>query len=178
MKRKTIYKLPKDKKIRRVLQKRAEKYSKPFEEEKSKNLVSFVGFTIGNEKYGILENEVEFVFPIREFTPLPGLPPYFLGIVSYQGKVVPLLDMAVPFQISREVQPEEGFALLLRKDDLELALFADKLEGIKEIHKDQLSGTLSFAKENRHKFLKAITEEPRGFFDIQKVVNLSEWKIK
>lgn len=49
--------------------------------------------TIGDEQIAITTRDVRRVAPMPELTPVPGLPPVYLGVVNYEGDVLPVVDL-------------------------------------------------------------------------------------
>src|SRR5262249_53998132 len=51
-----------------------------------------VEFRLAHESYGIASSYVREVYPLRELTPLPGTPPFVLGIINVRGEILSVLD--------------------------------------------------------------------------------------
>jgi purine-binding chemotaxis protein CheW len=52
-----------------------------------------VEFLLAQERYGIATRCVREVLPLVELTPLPGVPPFVLGIANVRGQIVSVLDL-------------------------------------------------------------------------------------
>ena len=56
-------------------------------------LLEILEFTLGQERYAFPSSYVREVFPLTEITPLPGLPPYILGVVNVRGRILSVMDI-------------------------------------------------------------------------------------
>jgi chemotaxis-related protein WspB len=60
-------------------------------------------FGLGGEPYAIESRRVVEVLPLVPARPLPGLPEYLLGLFTYRGDLVPLVDLGLRFGVGRAV---------------------------------------------------------------------------
>lgn len=86
-------------------------------------------FSAGSFDFGIFENEVATIAEWREPTPLPHAPESVLGVVSLQGRMLTVLDVAV--LAGGESVPAYRYIIALRGEE-QLALVASKLGRIIE----------------------------------------------
>jgi purine-binding chemotaxis protein CheW len=56
-------------------------------------------FVLAQERYAIETAWVREVVPLRDLTPLPGLPAFVLGIIHLRGQIVSLLDLRKFFEL-------------------------------------------------------------------------------
>ena len=57
-------------------------------------VLQWVTFRLENESYGINVMQVQEVLRYSEIAPVPGAPPYVLGIINLRGNVVTVIDTA------------------------------------------------------------------------------------
>jgi purine-binding chemotaxis protein CheW len=82
---------------------------------------------------GIFENEIATVAPWRKPTPLPQSPPTVLGVVSIQGRILTVLDLATLLD-SNTVSPEQSHQhILALRGDEQLALAVEAVADTIEI---------------------------------------------
>ena len=62
-----------------------------------------IEFVLADEKYAVESSFVREVYPFREFTPIPGAPPFVLGIINVRGHIVSVVDLKKFFGL-----PEKG----------------------------------------------------------------------
>lgn len=121
--------------------------------------VDVLEFRLAKERYAIETRFVREVYPLKELTPLPGTPPFVVGIVNVRGHILPVYDLKKFFDL-----PETGITdlhriILLQNDDLELGLLADASVGVRTILLDDLQPSLPTLTGIRQEYLKGVTGE-------------------
>lgn len=154
-----------------ILRKRAaELYESGFENTESENGTEAIVFKTGNETYAVDTNYLSEVFPFREITKIPCTPPYILGVVNYRGKIISVTDLKKLFDIQGDFLNEKNRILILKKDKMELGVFADEVIGMILIDEDRLQRSLSSLKGIRERYLKGITPERIVYLDAGKLL--------
>ena len=59
----------------------------------------YLTFTLGREYYGIGVLKVREIIRIMDVTSVPQMPPYIKGVVNLRGKVVPVVDLRIKFEL-------------------------------------------------------------------------------
>ena len=90
--------------------------AKPFEPIES-DIIQLIGFYIGDEEYAIpIINIQEIIKPI-EFTRVPSVPDYVLGVFNMRGNVMPLIDLAGLFSLGKSEMTPHTRYIILRKEN-------------------------------------------------------------
>src|SRR5664279_2901080 len=96
------------KEIQTILKNRAIALAQEPEQKKVASAVcEIIEFTLAAECYGIESSFVREVYPLKDFTPLPGVSSFILGIVNVRGQILPLVDLKKFFNL-----PENGLGQL------------------------------------------------------------------
>lgn len=90
-------------------------------------------FTLGGERYAIGSEHVSEVVPFNQFTPLPGTPPWIMGIVPVRGRVVSVVDLRQLFELPVTGLADRNFLAVLRGPEMEFGLFIDRVLGIETL---------------------------------------------
>ena len=61
--------------------------------------------TVAGQPYAIPSRTVLEVLPLVPARPIPLLPPFVLGVFTYRGHLVPLVDLAIRFGAGRNPPP-------------------------------------------------------------------------
>ncbi|EAI4358204.1 purine-binding chemotaxis protein CheW, partial [Campylobacter upsaliensis] len=86
-------------KLNQVLQRQQSQMVDRDEIRKEDDIIQLVGFVVGDEEYAIpILNIQEIIKPI-EFTRVPSVPDYVLGVFNMRGNVMPLIDLAQRFNL-------------------------------------------------------------------------------
>ena len=86
-------------KLNQVLKRQKRQVIDPSEKEREE-IVQLVGFIVGDEEYAIpILNIQEIIKPI-EYTRVPSVPEYVLGVFNLRGSVIPLIDLRKKFSLN------------------------------------------------------------------------------
>jgi chemotaxis signal transduction protein len=102
-----------------------------FDDERPKGVVrTLQRFRAGSSEFGIFAEEIAAVVTWREPVPLPDTPKSVLGVVSIQGRMLTVLDLAIlPMREANSIDaPREapGYIIALRGDE-QLALAVEAM---------------------------------------------------
>ncbi|MDG9922915.1 MULTISPECIES: chemotaxis protein CheW [unclassified Pseudomonas] len=148
----------------RLLQ-RTREWARSVEEARPDSLIELLSFTLGEELYAIETGHVGAVLPLPHFTPLPGTPPFVLGIVNVRGHIVSVLDLRVFFELPIEGLSDKNYLVVLRNQDMEFGLLADRIRGIEQIPRDSLQAGLANLTGIRANYLLGVTAEQTTVLD-------------
>ena len=148
----------------RLLQ-RTREWARSVEETRPDSLIELLSFTLGEELYAIETVHVGAVLPLPHFTPLPGTPPFVLGIVNVRGHIVSVLDLRVFFELPIEGLSDKNYLVVLRSQDMEFGLLADRIRGIEQIPRDSLQAGLANLTGIRANYLLGVTAEQTTVLD-------------
>lgn len=84
----------------------------------------------GQSRYAFSAENVVEVITSPAVTPLPGQPDYLRGLISYKGRVVPVLSLRALRGLDADA--DEPICVMIRMDDLLLALTVDSAESLME----------------------------------------------
>lgn len=99
----------------------------------------FLCYRVGNARFGIAGTEIERVTRAAEVTLLPGAPETILGIIDYQGTLVPVVSMRRKFGWPEPgVRATDCFVIGVDNANRRLALAVDGIEALIECGVDSL----------------------------------------
>lgn len=100
-------------KLESILKKQQTQLVGPEFDQNDDDIVQLVGFIVGEEEYAIpILNIQEIIKPI-EYTRVPGVPDYVLGVFNMRGNVMPLIDLAQRFRLgSSKMTPQTRYIVL------------------------------------------------------------------
>lgn len=109
----------------RILDERARTLARPQLHADENPGEELVVFQLGDATYGIPARAVHEVHPLNRFTPLPGTPPFVVGLVNVRGRLLTALDLR-PLLHLEPAAPQQGALLLIvGNKNIEVALLAD-----------------------------------------------------
>ncbi len=103
-----------------------------------KNRLQIVLFTLDEPRYALRLSVVERVVRAVEITILPKTPPHILGVINYQGQIIPVVDIRQRLHLPQhDLGPNDQFILAHTSQRL-VALLVDSVTGIQELEEREL----------------------------------------
>lgn len=101
-------------KLNQILQKQQTQVSGAGIDHREDDIIQLVGFVVGDEEYAIpILNIQEIIKPI-EYTRVPSVPDYVLGVFNMRGNVMPLIDLAQRFHLGNSKMTAQTRYIVLR----------------------------------------------------------------
>ena len=119
-----------------------------------------VVFELGGQRMVAPLGEVSEVLSMPEYTMMPLVQPWLLGIANVRGRLLPLTDLAKFLQMSRQTsQPNQGKVIVIDHQSLFLGLIVDQVLGIEQFSSSQyraepIDVDSPFAPYNHGQFVK------------------------
>jgi purine-binding chemotaxis protein CheW len=128
-------------------------------------------FRLAGEHYAIENNWVREVYPLREFTPLPGTPPFVLGIIHVRGQILSVLDLKKFFDLPSQGISDLNKVIVLDNGDMAFGILADAIVGTRSILDDDLQAALPTLTDIRADYLLGITRQRQVVLDGNKLLS-------
>lgn len=61
----------------------------------------YLTFVLGRESYGVPVLKVREIIRLCDITPVPNMPLHIRGVINLRGKVIPVVDLRLKFQLSK-----------------------------------------------------------------------------
>jgi purine-binding chemotaxis protein CheW len=127
-------------------------------------------FRLARERYALETRHVSTVVPLRELTPVPCAPRFILGIVNVRGRITPVLDIRVFFDLPGQGLTDLHRVILLRGQELEFGLLADAITGVQSVHPSGLQPSLPTLTGIRSEYLKGVTADRVVVLDVDRLL--------
>ncbi len=98
----------------------------------------FLAFQLGTEEYALDINQISEIIKPREYTDIPRVPDYILGLVSLRGVVVPIFDLKRRFQLGRVEVSSGARIIVCREGAVTAGLLVDKINQVVKIAADRI----------------------------------------
>ncbi len=162
---------PEPEDARRVLKARADALSHEPEKAEVGDAVEVIEFSLADERYAVESRFVREVCAIKDYTPLPGTPPFVLGLISVRGQVISVIDMKRFFDMPDKGIGDLNKAIVIHDDTMEIGILADSLSGVRRIPVDEIQPPLPTLTGIRERFLKGVTGEGMVLLDAGKLLS-------
>jgi purine-binding chemotaxis protein CheW len=119
--------------VTRLLNERASLLARRERGTDASTLLPHVAFAAAGEQFAVPLQHVVYASRLRHLTPIPGAPPYLLGICALAGHLVSVLDVAAFLDLRHRGIHDVACCLVVSVDGRELGLCAERLLGIEDI---------------------------------------------
>ena len=155
---------------RSILKTRARALARKPEGGAAKEFIEIVEFRLALENYGIASAFVNEVYPLKDFTPLPGAPPFVLGIVNVRGRIISVVDLKKFFDLPEKGLGELDKVIILRNERMEFGILADVILGARRIPLDAIRNAPATITGIGAEYIKGITEQRTIILDAENIL--------
>jgi purine-binding chemotaxis protein CheW len=132
--------------------------------------LQIIEFSLAHERYGFEYRFVREVYPLRDYTPLPGTPPFILGLVNVRGRLLSILDLKQLYDLPSPGLTDLNKLILLESGDMHLAVLADAVLGVRSVPALTLHRTLPTLAGLRAEFLRGLTDDRLILLDAERLL--------
>ena len=126
--------------------------------------LSLVRFRAGEDVFALESRFVREVVRLRQLSPVPGAPLAVLGVTTYQGEILAVVDLLSVVHIAGVRLRDSLWLLVLGVDTAEFAITADEILGAVDLSHDALLPPGSAA-ATTSPLIFAITEDATAVLD-------------
>jgi len=155
---------------REILRKRARELARPVEEETGVT-TEVLEFHLSHETYAFEICWIAETCSLRDLTPLPGTPPFVLGITNVRGRIVSVIDIGILFDLPRRGLTNLNRVIILRSDGMEFGVLADEIVGTRPIRLADLQPPLATLTGIRKEYLKGVSRERMSLLDGERLLS-------
>lgn len=163
--------LPTGEERARVLRARAKALAREqAQEQRLEQSVEVVEFLLAHERYALDASFVREVCPLREITQLPATPAFVLGIISFRGQIVSILDLKKFFDLPQSGLTDYNKVIILRDSSMELGLLADAVAGVHRVALADIQPSLPTLTGIRAEYLRGVTDQRLVILDAARIL--------
>jgi purine-binding chemotaxis protein CheW len=158
--------------VRAILSDRATKLAQTYGQtaDQAAKQVGLIAFSRGVHRYGIELDYLTEIRPLDSWTPVPGIPDHFLGVIALRGEIVAVIDIAVVFGGTPTVGNGERFAVVVTAGGVAAALLADSVDDVHDLLPEQIHPPLTTFTHSRERYIRGLTEEGIALLDVEKLL--------
>ena len=155
----------------KILKTRARALAQEAEREKPGDYLDILEFTLAYETYAIESTCVREIYPLAEITPLPGTPPFLLGIVNIRGHILCVIDLKKFFELPEKGITDLNKIIIITDGNVEFGILADAILGIHKLAVEEIETELPTLTGIRARYLKGVTRERLVVLDADKILS-------
>ncbi|NOX87468.1 MAG: hypothetical protein GXO77_00445 [Calditrichaeota bacterium] len=132
--------------------------------------IDVIVFFLGEEKYAVEATFLKGIRPLKNFTFLPGLPPFIKGIVSFFGVLYTIIDLKSYLEIHDEKKETQRQLLIIEHPKLKICFLIDQILEFKSIDKNDIQTDIAGIKGFEKGIIKGITADTEIILEPGKIL--------
>ncbi len=143
----------------------------------------YLTFMLSGEEYCVEIQKVQQIIQFEPITMVPKTPEYIKGVINLRGKVIPVVDLRIKFNMDIHQESEKNCIIVLQVGStavpLTLGVIIDEVKEVTQIHAENIDEVPSFGHGIDVAFLMGIAknnENVRMLLDIDRLFSSEEIK--
>ncbi|KAB7627158.1 chemotaxis protein CheW [Alkalilimnicola sp. S0819] len=141
-------------------------------------VTQWVTFNLDNETYGINVMQVQEVLPMAEIAPVPGAPPFVMGILNLRGNVVTVIDTRMRFGLSHQDAEASSRVVVIEANDQIAGILVDSVTEVVEVSETEVDTAPNVGNEESARYIYGVVSRQEGLLilvDVNKLLTKEEW---
>ena len=141
-------------------------------------VLQWVTFRLENESYGINVMQVQEVLRYSEIAPVPGAPPYVLGIINLRGNVVTVIDTRLRFGLPTSDTTDQTRIVIIEAENQVVGILVDEVAEVVYLRQSEIETTPNVGNDESSKFIQGVchkNDELLILVDLEKMMSDEEW---
>jgi purine-binding chemotaxis protein CheW len=144
----------------------------------SGDVIQFVTFVLKDETYGINVMQVQEVLRVSEIAPVPGAPPYVLGIINLRGNVVTVIDTRGRFGLPPTEVDDSSRIIVIESEKQVVGILVDAVAEVVELQSDEIDVAPNVGNEESSRYIQGVATRDNSLLilvDLNKLLTNEEW---
>lgn len=141
-------------------------------------VLQWVTFRLDDETYGINVMQVQEVLRYTEIAPVPGAPPYVVGIINLRGNVVTVIDTRKRFGLQHEELTDNTRIVVIEAENQVVGILVDSVSEVVYLRQSEIETTPNVGNEESAKFIQGVCNKNGELLilvELDKMLADSEW---
>ncbi|PWG63669.1 chemotaxis protein CheW [Sediminicurvatus halobius] len=139
----------------------------------------WVTFKLDDEVYGINVMQVQEVLPMTEIAPVPGAPPYVMGIINLRGNVVTVIDTRMRFGLEQKT-PEDGDRIMVVETEDQVAgIVVDGVAEVTYVRESEVDTAPNVGNDDAARYIWGVVSREDSLtilVDVNRLLTRDEWE--
>ncbi|MCP3665106.1 MAG: chemotaxis protein CheW [Gammaproteobacteria bacterium] len=140
--------------------------------------IQLVTFRLEEETYGINVMQVQEVLRVTEIAPVPGAPPYVLGIINLRGNVVTVIDTRSRFGLPSGDIDDSSRVVIIESDKQVVGILVDSVAEVVELRPTEIDSAPNVGNEESSRYIQGVATLENKLLivvDLNKLLTEDEW---
>ena len=138
----------------------------------------YLTFTLGQEEYGIGILKIKEIIGLMSITTVPQTPEFIKGVINLRGKVIPVVDLRLRFEMQANEYTERTCIVVVevdgQVDTIQIGIVVDSVSEVLNIKGEEIEETPTFGTKLNTDFILGMAKMEGGvkiLLDIDKVLS-------
>lgn len=118
------------------------------DDEENVHINKYLLFTLANQEYGLPINKVREIIGLQSITPVPEVPVYVRGVINLRGKVIPVIDLRIRFDLQAQDYDERTCIIIVAVEEVLFGLIVDTVLEVRDILPGHIDPPLQFKEQD------------------------------
>ena len=124
------------------------------EEETQKD--KYLCFQLDDAEYALAIRHVVEIIGIQRITTIPDVPPYIRGVINLRGKIIPVIDVRMRFQLDERDYDDRTCIIVVSINDKSVGLIVDTVNEVLNIPPAQIQDPPKIKKGSQNRFIAGL----------------------
>ncbi|HEX2944821.1 MAG TPA: chemotaxis protein CheW [Clostridia bacterium] len=141
----------------------------------------FLTFQLSNEQYGIPIQKIKEIISIMDITNVPGSPSYIKGVINLRGKIIPIMDLRLKFDLEEKEYNQRTCIIVVELDNMgsgrQMGIVVDTVSEVLNIQKSDVEPPPNYGSRMDTAFLTGMGKVRNKvvlLLDIDHILNSNE----
>ncbi|MBZ0186544.1 MAG: chemotaxis protein CheW [Candidatus Obscuribacterales bacterium] len=162
---------------RSILKRRAAQLARPIDKPEIPPGSQYVLFEIAKQRFACEIRYTDEVFQLKSVLPIPGTPPYILGIISLRGLLTTVVDLRHLFNLYETSVLTSDRCIIAKHNDFQVALLTDDVLGLEFIADDDIQDGSSIMANIPRQYIHGITINSTIIIDCTALLNVESLEV-
>ena len=144
----------------------------------------YLTFSLGDEEYGIGILKIREIIGMMNVTAIPQTPPYIKGVINLRGKVIPVMDLRLKFDMEEAEYTERTCIIVVdiekRQGSILMGVVVDSVSEVLNFRPEEIDDPPAFGGSLDTTFILGMAKKDgdvKILLDIDKVLSKEEIKV-
>ncbi len=140
----------------------------------------YLTFVLGAEEYGLEILKVQEIRGYDAVTPIANTPAFIKGVVNLRGKIVPIVDLRIKFNLGKVAYDEFTVVIILNLSGRVVGIVVDGVSDVMALKDDQLREVPSLVTSIDTKYivgLATVDQQMLILVDIERLMSSQEMEL-
>lgn len=141
-------------------------------------VLQWVTFRLAGETYGVNVMQVQEVLRYTDVAPVPGAPPYVLGIINLRGNVVTVIDTRHRFGLEAGDITDNTRIVIIESDKHVVGIMVDSVAEVVYLRQSEIETAPNVGNDEGSKFIQGVchkNDELLILIELNKLLTDEEW---